>query len=204
MLLWAMVALPKLAPSRMTVAEFLDWPGDDTDRKFELVDGEPRAMAPASDTHGTMQITIGSLLRIHLRAHRASCRVVGEPGVVPRVSASTNMRIPDLAVTCTRNEAGRRAVPDPILIIEILSPSNEGETLQNVWAYATIPSVREILLVRSTDVAAQLLRRQPDGSWPAQPQMIDQGGEIALESIGFAVPLIEFYDDTHLARPNSI
>ena len=49
-----------------------------------------------------------------------------------------------------------------------------------------------------------LLRRQPDGSWPAQPQMIDQGGEIALESIGFAVPLIEFYDDTHLARPNSI
>jgi len=37
----------------------LDWDGDDTDRKFELVDGDPRAMAPASGTHGTMQITIG-------------------------------------------------------------------------------------------------------------------------------------------------
>jgi Uma2 family endonuclease len=195
-----MVALPKPALSRMTVAEFLDWPGDDTDRKFELVDGEPRAMAPASDAHGTMQITIGSILRAHLRAHRPSCRVVGEPGVVPRVSASTNMRIPDLAVTCTRNEAGRRAVPDPILIVEILSPSNEAETLQNVWAYATIPSVREILLVRSTAVAAELLCRQPDGNWPAQPRKIDQGDAISLESISFAAQLIDFYDDTHLGR----
>jgi Uma2 family endonuclease len=196
-----MVALPKPALSRMTVAEFLDWPGDDTDRKFELVDGEPRAMAPASDAHGTMQITIGSILRAHLRVHRPSCRVVGEPGVVPRVSASTNMRIPDLAVTCTRNEAGRRAVPDPILIVEILSPSNEAETLRNVWAYATIPSVREILLVRSTAVAAELLCRQSDGSWPAQPRKIDQGDAISLESIGFAAQLIDFYDDTHLGRP---
>src|SRR5260370_41603359 len=120
-----MVGVPKPAPPPMDVPEFLDGPSDDADRNFELGDGEPRPMAPASDAHGTMQITIGSILRAHLRAHRPSCRVVGEPGVVPRVSATTNMRIPDLAVTCTRNEAGRRAVPDPILIVEILSPSNE-------------------------------------------------------------------------------
>jgi Uma2 family endonuclease len=43
-----MTALPKLVPSRMTVEEFLDWPGDGSATKFELVDGEPRAMAPAS------------------------------------------------------------------------------------------------------------------------------------------------------------
>jgi Uma2 family endonuclease len=49
-----MVALPKLAPSRMTVSEFLAWPGDDSGARFELVDGEPRAMAPASGTHGTL------------------------------------------------------------------------------------------------------------------------------------------------------
>ena len=184
----------------MTVAEFLDWRGDDTDRKFELVDGEPRAMAPASDTHGTMQITIGSILRSHLRGHRPGCRVVGEPGIVPRVSGSTNLRIPDLAVTCTANEANQRAVPDPVLIIEILSPSNEAETLQNVWAYATIPSVREILLVSSTKIGAELLRRQADGTWPEQPEGIGHSGEIRLDSIDFQGPLAEFYVDTHLAR----
>jgi hypothetical protein len=45
-------ALDKL-PSAMTVADFLDWPGDGTGRKFQLVDGALRAMSPGSATHGT-------------------------------------------------------------------------------------------------------------------------------------------------------
>jgi Uma2 family endonuclease len=53
-----MTALPKLVPSRMTVEEFLDWPGDGSGKKFELVDGEPRALAPASGTHGRIQATL--------------------------------------------------------------------------------------------------------------------------------------------------
>jgi hypothetical protein len=32
------------------------------------------------------------------------------------------------------------ALTDPVLLIEILSPSNQAETWANVWAYATIPS----------------------------------------------------------------
>ena len=195
-----MVAQPKLGPSRMTVAEFLDWEGDDSDRKFELVDGEPRAMAPASGTHGTMQITIGSILRAHLRASRPGCRVAAEAGIVPRVRASANVRIPDLAITCVPNEATERALPDPVLIVEILSPSNEAELRQNVWAYASIPSVQEILLVRSTAIVAELLRRQADGDWPAQPQMIEGGADLALDSIGFRAKLGDFYEDTHLRR----
>ena len=47
-----MLAYASLAPSRMTVAEFLDWPGDGSGRRYELVDGEPRAEAPASTIHG--------------------------------------------------------------------------------------------------------------------------------------------------------
>jgi hypothetical protein len=37
-------ALPKLVPSRMTIEEFLDWPGDGTGDKFD----EPRAMVRAN------------------------------------------------------------------------------------------------------------------------------------------------------------
>ncbi len=45
----AMVALAKTS-RRMTVAEFLDWDsGDRTGRRWQLVDGEPQAMAPASE-----------------------------------------------------------------------------------------------------------------------------------------------------------
>ena len=46
----------------MTVADFLDWSGDGSGRKYQLVDGELRAMSPGSATHGTIQMTFGRLI----------------------------------------------------------------------------------------------------------------------------------------------
>ena len=193
----ALSAIPKLAISRMSVAEFVAWPGDGSGAKFELVDGEPRAMAPASVTHGLIQANLARLLGTHLAD--TLCHVVVAPGVIPRVRAGFNFRIPDLAVNCAADAAAQNALPDPILIVEILSPGNEAETRENVWAYATIPSVSEILLVRSTEIGAELLRRQADGSWPAEPQLLTAADEVTLVSLDFSGPLAAFYRDTYLA-----
>jgi Uma2 family endonuclease len=193
----AMNALRKPAPSRMTVAEFIAWSSDGSDAAFELVDGEPRAMAPASVTHGLIQANFARILGNHLAGTR--CHVVVAPGVIPRVRAGFNFRIPDLAVNCAADKAAQNALPDPILIVEILSPGNEAETRENVWAYTTIPSVREILLVRSTEIAAELLPRQGDETWPEQPQMLASSDEIGLASVDFRGPLAAFYADTYLA-----
>jgi hypothetical protein len=38
---------------------------------------------------------------------------------------------------------------DPVLIVEVLSPSNERETWEAIWACATIPTMREFLIVDS-------------------------------------------------------
>ncbi len=65
-----MTALPKLAPSGMTIEEFLDWSGDSSGKKFELVDGEPRAIAPAGIPHGIMHGTLARLLGTHLSGTR--------------------------------------------------------------------------------------------------------------------------------------
>lgn len=52
---------------RMTVDEFLAWePGDG--RKWELADGEPRAMAPAKPTHAFLQNELARLTGNHLLA----------------------------------------------------------------------------------------------------------------------------------------
>src|SRR4249919_758686 len=97
-----MVALRRRAPARMTLDEFLAWDsGDRSGRPWQLIDGEPVAMAPGSDAHGAIQSEIGALLRNHLLEQRSPCRVVTEPGIVPRVRANRNYRIPDLGVTCT-------------------------------------------------------------------------------------------------------
>jgi Uma2 family endonuclease len=46
----------------MTVDEFLKWDSEDGLR-YELVDGDPRAVAPASTIHGFLQNELGSLIR---------------------------------------------------------------------------------------------------------------------------------------------
>jgi Uma2 family endonuclease len=187
-------------PARMTVAEFQDWqpPEGLSDRRWNLIDGAPVMMAPASENHGRIQAEAAYLLTAHLRAARPGCSVVIAPGVIPNVRANTNERIPDLAVTCTPSSGGR-AITDPVLLIEILSPSNEADTRSNVWAYATIPSVTEILLLSSTSIEAELLRRQHTGStWPADPTRFGADATLALDSIGFTTELRAFYATTSL------
>lgn len=42
-------------PPLMTVEEFFDWPGDGTETRYDLYEGAPQAMAPASPVHGLIQ-----------------------------------------------------------------------------------------------------------------------------------------------------
>lgn len=194
-----MVALRKHAPTRMTVDEFLAWdPGDPTAPRWQLVDGEPVAMAPGSDAHGSIQSEIVRLLGNHLLERGSPCRAVTEPGIVPRLRAEQNYRVPDIGVTCAPPSDGLM-LPEPVLLIEILSPSNEVETRANIWAYASIPSMREILAVRSTRIEAELLIRDAEGNWPAEPTSIGPGGSVTLPSIDFTAPLAAFYRTTALA-----
>ncbi len=125
------------------------------------------------------------------------CRVVTTPGVIPRVQSETNFRIPDVAVSCSGYDAEDSALTDPVLLIEILSPSNQAETWANVWAYATIPSVKEILVLRTATIGAELLCRNLDGSWPEQPLTI-AAGNLTLQSIGLTISLAAAYRTTRL------
>jgi len=183
----------------MTVAEFLVWDsGDRSGALWQLRDGEPGKIAPASERHGVIQARLAYLLTAHLDARGGPCRVVIAPGVIPRVRSKENCLVPDIGVTCEA-PANASTLAEPVVLIEILSPSNERETRANVWAYTTIPSVSEILLLRSSDIGAELLRRQPDGAWPANPEKLGPDDALPLESIGFAEPLRSAYRNTGLA-----
>jgi Uma2 family endonuclease len=194
-----MSALPKI-PVRMTVAEFFAW-NPPSPQLWQLVDGEPQAMAPANRTHGAIQAQLSHLIASHLQDRGGPCSVVTTPGVIPRVQSETNVRIPDLAVTCSGYDAEESALTDPVLLIEILSPSNQAETWANVWAYTTIPSVQEILVLKTASIGAELLRRNPDASWPSQPLSIETG-DLTLESIRFNFPLAAAYRTTRFAAKN--
>jgi Uma2 family endonuclease len=185
-------------PAVMDVAEFLAWDAPEPGR-WQLVDGEPRAMAPASRTHNTIQGELGRLIGNHLVELAKNCTVVPNGGTVPRVRADSNFRIPDLTVTCSDYQEEEYDVSEPVLMVEILSPTNKSETWTNIWAYTTIPSVQEILVIDSVRIRAHLLRRDLQGNWPERALVIEDG-MLALESIDFRVPLAALYRRTRLAR----
>jgi Uma2 family endonuclease len=186
-------------PVRMTVDEFLDWDSHDG-LHYELVDGEPRAMAPANRTHSLLQSRLVQLIGAHLDGRDSPCSAATAPGVVPGILSAYNMRVPDLAVTCSEYEREESALSEPILIVEVLSPSNQSDTWANVWTYTTIPTIREILIVKSAMIGAELLRRRPDGAWPDHTDTIAESEDLVLESIGFRIALTELYRRTRLAR----
>ena len=194
-----MNALAKL-PARMTVDEFLAWePGDG--HKRELVDGVPRAMAPAKAAHSLLQAELARLIGNHPLDQGNPCRAATEAAVVPRVQSSHNMRVPDVVVTCTPGDGDEGLFLAPVLTVEMLSPSNQADTRSNVWAYTSIPSVQEVLVLHDTCVGAELLRRGPDGAWPADPAPVAPG-DLVLDGIGLHVLLAEVYRTTRL-RPGA-
>lgn len=194
-----MSTAPAKLPPLMTVADFLDWPGDGTGTRYELVEGVLRAMAPGSDTHNTIVGNLSGLIWQHLRRAKPDCRLASALSVQPRLRSDWNFRIPDLGVTCTANRAGEIMTPDPLLLIEVLSPGNANDTWDNIPHYASLPSVAEILVVHSTRIRAELLTKGADGSWPPNPVVVEGSGSIPLTSIGLEMPMPEVYRGTHLA-----
>ena len=118
-------------PVFMSVDEFMVWePGDG--RPWQLVDGVPEAMVPTNRTHGALQTELAYRLTAHFRERGGPCSVITAPGVIPHVQAGHNVRIPDLGVTCSPYIAEEATLADPVLLVEVLSPSNQRETWSNM------------------------------------------------------------------------
>ena len=149
----------------MTFEEFSRW-DDGTDMRYELIDGFPVAMAPPAEAHRILAVRLVSCIDAAL-AGRRPCNAQIEPGVV-RPDRADSYYVPDIAVTCEPNESGPQAVVDPILIVEILSPSTKRTDRRlELPAYQTVESVREIMLIDADSHHGELYRREND-RWPIQ------------------------------------
>lgn len=172
--------------------EFLAF-DDGTDTRYELFDGQIVAMAPASDVHGAL------VMRLARRIGNAlppGCEVVGEAGIVPPERADSWYEA-DLAVTCA-GLTGRQFIAEPILIVEVLSPSTaatDGD--RKLPDYRTIPSLQDILVVSSTEPRIEHFRREPHG-WKIHDLRGD--GTLRLQGLDVTLDLAELYKGLALGR----
>lgn len=176
----------------MTVAEFFDWCPKTDDRHWELIDGRPVAMAPTSRPHAVLLSAI--VRRIDEALDRQpGCTANTAAGIIPPSRLYTYYEA-DLAVFCRRDEPDARGDDqEPLLIVEILSPSTERHDRRLKLAdYRAIPSVREVLLLDQASLFAEIHRRIGDDRW--QTDLVrGLDGRLQLDSIGLDIVLSVLY-----------
>ncbi len=185
----------------MTADDFLAWPGDGTGRKAQLIDGDVYTMAPASSVHARIQATLTHILEAAALLSRSGLNVLTEAAVQLRLNASANIRVPDIAGTFEILERGQQIIQEPVLLVEVLSPGNEDTTRDNIRAYASIPSVRQMLVVHSTRILAETYTRDAGGNWPANPGLTGPGEMLDVSIAGLHCSVAELYRGTWLAVP---
>jgi Uma2 family endonuclease len=178
------------ALKRMTLDDFLVWE-DGTDTRYELVGGFVVAMAPPAEAHGILAARVTAGLEAAL-SRRRPCRAQSEAGVI-RPDRADTFFVADIAVTCAPYERGLQAIKDPILIVEILSPSTELHDRHfKVPVYREIGAVQEVLLVGSDTLYVELHRRSGE-QWVTEI-LLRPEHTIRLTSVGAEIPLAELYD----------
>jgi Uma2 family endonuclease len=176
----------------LTVVEFLD-SCPNGDRHYELFDGVIVAMAPPAIAHQRIAANLTGEIYAALRANRPDCAIGSQGGIAPQGLSGRNYFETDIVVTCRFANDYRGINAEPLLIVEILSPSTERDDhFVKLPQYRAIPSVEEILYIESERVAATVYRRAADGNWRAN-EIAGHEARLRLPTIGLDVPLATVY-----------
>ncbi len=174
---------------RMTVAEFLAW-DDGTDRRYQLIDGEPVMMAPASDRHGTLVLRLGSLL-LAVLDQGLPFRAQIEAGIAPRAQGAMVLQA-DLVVT-DEPAIGQTVLSRPHLIAEVLSPSTKSfDRTVKLPTYQGIPSVQEILMIWQDRPVVERHARRDGERWHID-KLAGLEATLALISVPLTMRLADLY-----------
>jgi len=178
------------AEKLMSLDEFLVWECAQPER-HEFVDGIIRVMTGASAGHVTIAMNLSSALREALRGTR--CRPFGSD---MKVIANGNIRYPDVSIACKPVDDRADHLPEPVVVIEILSPSTarEDRGRKKIDYFAT-PSIRQYAIVEQDERLIDLYTRT-DAGWI--DEVVVDDGTLTLSAIGVAISLDAVYEDTEL------
>jgi Uma2 family endonuclease len=149
----------------MTADEFLAWAMQQPEgRRYELVAGEVVSMAPERAGHARWKHRICVALTQAIRAAGLPCEAFPD-GMSVRVDAETVYE-PDALVRCgTPLDDDAIEVPDPLIIVEVVSPSSgKQDSGSKLDGYFGLPSLRHYLVVTPRNRAIVQHRRDEHGN----------------------------------------
>ena len=187
-----MSANPK---SHYTLEEYLELDRK-SDERLEYWDGEVFSMSGVSEEHAEIEGNIIAFLKPQLNTH--SCRIF-PADIRIKVPSMPPYRYGDISALCGKalfeKSGGVDVLTNPMLIVEVLSPSTEGYDRGDKFThYKSIPSFIEYLLVAQHRPHISQFIRQEDGSW-LQREFNDLSDVVRLFSLDCELPLSEVYQN---------
>ena len=159
-------ATPRGARHRYSYEEYLAYERDSA-LKHEYEDGEILAMAGGSRRHNALASRISAALE----AGRGPGCIAFQSDQRVRILATGKATYPDASMVCGDIEGdpadpSGHTIVNPILLVEVLSPSTESEDRGNKWQhYQHLDSLREYVLVSQHQPRVEVFRRLQDGGW---------------------------------------
>jgi len=157
--------------------------------KREYLFGEVYPKTDSNDNHNRIIGNLTVSLLNHLR--NSPC----EPffsNIKVRVNPNVYYYL-DVLVSCEQNPENPYFRNEPILIIEVLSPSTqEIDRREKLLFYQQMPSVQEYV-VEQQKLLVEIHRRQPDGRWITYYFNEGADEEIEFQSVEMTMTLGEIY-----------
>jgi Uma2 family endonuclease len=181
-------------PPPWTVEEFLAWEREQEER-HEYVDGVIRMMTGGTLDHNTITGNVASGLRSQLRG--GPCRVFA---VAVKVVSGFATLYPDVVMTRTPGSGQSDIVPEPEIVVEVLSRSTQSfDRGAKLDAYQQIPSLEQYVLIAQDQIRVSVYERD-EGSWRYRTlQELDARLHFAVG--GAAMTLAEIYERATVAEP---
>jgi Uma2 family endonuclease len=183
--------MPNVAEQLMSLDEFLAWERVQPER-YEYAAGVITMMTGGSAAHVTIAMNLAFALRHAVRG--TGCRPFGSD---MKVIANHTVRYPDISVICRPVGDRDNHLSDPVVIIEVISPSTEREDRgRKKFDYFATPSIRQYAIVEQDERLIDLYTRAGD-RWT--DEIVEGDAVLKLSSIGVEVSLDVIYEDTELA-----
>jgi Uma2 family endonuclease len=173
-----------------TVEEFEIWHARQPER-WEFIRGEPRMMAPASMNHSIIKRNVGFALQAALASRGCEALIDGPQILTDEISA-----IPDVVVTCSPIDHATPVIAEPVIIVEVMSPSSEQNDTGLRWlAYRNIPSLRHYLVLSQDQRLVHVHSRAGD-IWR---ERFLSAGALELDEPPVRLEIADLYAATDLA-----
>lgn len=169
--------------------------------KSEYYAGAIFARAGVDEAHCLVNVNVVAELSTRLRGR--ACQTYPS-GMKVATTPADLFLYPDASVVCGKPQfydAHTDVLLNPILIVEVLSPSTKDYDRGNKFVqYRRLESLQHYVLISTTEPRVEICTRQADGSWNLS-EVTDMSGACALPALGCELPLVELYERVEFPAP---